>query len=41
MKDGGTPEEIEHAILLTASTAGFPGTMTALLVFREEMMKSK
>ncbi|NQT59368.1 MAG: carboxymuconolactone decarboxylase family protein [Bacteroidetes bacterium] len=34
---GCTPEEIEHAILLTASTAGFPTMMTALMSFREEL----
>jgi len=28
-------EEIEHAILLTAPTAGFPTMMTALMHFRE------
>lgn len=27
---------MEHAILLTASTAGFPTMMTALMSFREE-----
>lgn len=34
---GCAREEIEHAILLTAPTAGFPTMMTALLVLREEM----
>ncbi|HTX71237.1 MAG TPA: carboxymuconolactone decarboxylase family protein [Rectinemataceae bacterium] len=33
---GCTDEEIEHAILLVATTAGFPRMMTALLVMREE-----
>ncbi len=32
---GCTLEEIEHAILLTASTAGFPAMMTGLMIFRE------
>ena len=34
---GCTPAEIEHAILLTATTAGFPTMMTALMSFREEL----
>ena len=34
-RSGCSLEEIEHAILLTASTAGFPAMMTGLLVFRE------
>ena len=33
---GCTPEEIEHAILQVATTAGFPRMMMALLVWREE-----
>lgn len=37
LKSGCTPEEIEHAILLVAPTAGFPKTMTGLLVFRQVM----
>lgn len=36
-KAGCSREEIEHAILLTAPTAGFPTMMTALLVLREEL----
>jgi 4-carboxymuconolactone decarboxylase len=32
---GCTLEEIEHAILLTASTAGFPAMMSGLMVFRD------
>lgn len=32
---GCSDEEIEHAILLTAPTAGFPTMMTALMAFRE------
>ncbi|MBI9104898.1 MAG: carboxymuconolactone decarboxylase family protein [Spirochaetales bacterium] len=32
---GCTNPEIEHAILLTATTAGFPTMMNALMVFRE------
>lgn len=31
---GCSREEIEHAILLTATTAGFPRMMTALLNYR-------
>jgi 4-carboxymuconolactone decarboxylase len=34
---GCSREEIEHAILLTAPTAGFPVMMGALLIMREEM----
>ena len=34
-RSGCSLEEIEHAILLTASTAGFPAMMTGLMVFRE------
>lgn len=36
LKAGCTKEEIEHAILLVAPSAGFPKTMTALMVMREE-----
>ncbi len=32
-----TPEDIEHAILLTATTAGFPRMMAALMIMRAEM----
>ena len=32
---GCTEEEIEHAILLVAPSAGFPKTMSALMVFRD------
>lgn len=32
---GCTREEIEHAILLVAPSAGFPKAMKALMVFRE------
>lgn len=35
MKAGCTREEIEHAILLVAPSAGFPKAMAALMVFRE------
>ena len=35
LEAGCTREEIEHAILLTATTVGFPRMMTALLIFRE------
>jgi 4-carboxymuconolactone decarboxylase len=34
-KAGCSREEIEHAIILTAPTAGFPTMMTALLIMRE------
>ena len=34
-KIGCSPSEIEHAILLTASTAGFPAMMSGLMTFRE------
>lgn len=34
LKSGCTKEEIEHAILLVAPTAGFPKTMAGLLIFR-------
>ena len=37
LNTGCTPEEIEHAILLTATTAGFPTMMTALMSFREKL----
>ncbi len=33
-KAGCTREEIEHAILLIAPTAGFPRMMNALMIFR-------
>ena len=35
LKCGCTKEEIEHAILLVAPTAGFPKTMDGLLVLRD------
>ncbi len=37
LEAGCTPKEIEHTILLTAPTAGFPTMMEALMVFREVM----
>ncbi|CAA7600411.1 peroxiredoxin [Acididesulfobacillus acetoxydans] len=37
LKSGCSREEIEHSILLVAPSAGFPKTMTGLLVFRETM----
>ena len=37
VRSGCTREEIEHAILLIAPTAGFPRMMEALLVLREEL----
>ncbi len=35
LKAGCTAEEIEHTILLTAPSAGFPRMMAALMIFRE------
>jgi alkylhydroperoxidase/carboxymuconolactone decarboxylase family protein YurZ len=35
LKSGCTREEIEHAILLVAPTAGFPKTMKGLLILRQ------
>ncbi len=35
MKAGCSKEEIEHTILLTAPSAGFPRMMSALMIFRE------
>lgn len=37
IKAGCTREEIEHAIMLVAPTAGFPKTMEGLLILRQEM----
>ena len=37
LKSGCTPAEIEHSILLTASTTGFPTMMTGLMIFRDEI----
>lgn len=34
-KAGCNNDEIEHAILLTATTSGFPTMMSALMAFRE------
>jgi alkylhydroperoxidase/carboxymuconolactone decarboxylase family protein YurZ len=33
---GCTPEEVEHAILQSATSAGFPRMMAALMIWREE-----
>lgn len=41
IKSGCTREEIEHAILLVAPTAGFPKTMAGLLILRQEMGETK
>ncbi len=38
---GRTPKEIEHTILLTAPTVGFPTMMEALMVFRRVMESRK
>ncbi len=35
VEKGCTKEEIEHALLLTAPTVGFPNMMESLLVLRE------
>jgi 4-carboxymuconolactone decarboxylase len=39
VRAGCSPEEIEHAILLTSSTAGFPVMMSGLMIFREVFEK--
>jgi alkylhydroperoxidase/carboxymuconolactone decarboxylase family protein YurZ len=39
LEAGCTPEEVEHAILQTATTAGFPRMMSALMIWREERLK--
>lgn len=41
LKSGCTREEIEHAILLVAPTAGFPKTMRGLLIAREVLKGEK
>jgi len=40
LKAGCRPEEVEHAILQTATTAGFPRMMAALMIWREEKLKA-
>lgn len=37
LKSGCTREQIEHAILLTAPTVGFPKMMEGILILREVM----
>ena len=37
LKHGCMREEVEHAILLAATTAGFPRTMEGILILREVM----
>ncbi|HHY05002.1 MAG TPA: carboxymuconolactone decarboxylase family protein [Thermoanaerobacterales bacterium] len=37
IKSGCSREEIEHAIMLVAPTAGFPKMMEGILILREEM----
>lgn len=37
IKSGCTREEIEHALLLTAPTAGFPTMMESILCLRNEL----
>ncbi len=37
LKASCTPDEIEHVLLLTAPSVGFPNMMESLLVFREIM----
>gem|GEM_PF-666973 len=39
LNSGCSPEEVEHAILQSATTAGFPRMMTALMIWREEKVK--
>jgi alkylhydroperoxidase/carboxymuconolactone decarboxylase family protein YurZ len=41
LKSGCSEEEIEHAILLTAPTSGFPTMMHGLLIFRDAVGKDK
>ena len=40
LKCGCTKEEIEHAILLVAPSAGFPKTMSGILILREILEES-
>ncbi|SCG83053.1 carboxymuconolactone decarboxylase domain-containing protein [Proteiniborus sp. DW1] len=37
LKSGCTRDEIEHALMLVAPTAGFPAFMEALMCLREEL----
>ncbi|MPM95034.1 hypothetical protein SDC9_142185 [bioreactor metagenome] len=37
LKSGCSKEEIEHAIMLVAPTAGFPKTMEGILILRKVM----
>jgi 4-carboxymuconolactone decarboxylase len=37
IKSGCSREEIEHALMLVAPTAGFPTSMEGLLILRQEM----
>lgn len=41
LKSGCTKEEIEHAILLVAPTAGFPKMMQGLLILRDTIELQK
>lgn len=41
LKSGCTREEIEHAILLVAPTAGFPKTMNGVLILRRVLEEVK
>jgi alkylhydroperoxidase/carboxymuconolactone decarboxylase family protein YurZ len=41
LKSGCTKEEIEHAILLVAPTAGFPKMMQGLLILRDIIENEK
>ena len=38
---GCSPEEVEHAILQTATTTGFPRMMAALMIWREEKVRHR
>ena len=38
---GCSPADIEHAILLTATTAGFPRMMAAFMIMSRELAKTR
>ena len=40
LKSGCTRDEIEHAIILVAPTAGFPKTMEGLLILRQVLQEA-
>ncbi len=39
LNSGCSQEEVEHAILQSATTSGFPRMMAALMIWREEKIK--